>query len=307
MWLPRVVMVNIMALYLSPAAALEVSPPASLPGPYYGEGFLQGTTPEAKAVPPAISPYRLQLHYSVLETRPHSRHSFTQGLIVDGDELIESSGLYGKSFVQRYRIDGSGGERVQRLSRRLFAEGIALVNDKLYVLTWRNGQALVLNPRTLATQQILRYRGEGWGLATWPVSDGPTQLVMSDGSAQLRFRDPETFDMVRTLTVTDQGQPLQNLNDLAVARGLIWANVWYSTAIVAIDPHTGEVVGKIDLAAQAAAQPKNDPDNVLNGIAWDEQRQAFWVTGKRWNQRYLIQVEATPVKVETHPATIPGP
>lgn len=274
------------------------SPVATTTGGYYGEDPQR----DAKQFTPATAAYRTPLQYTVLDTLPHSRRSFTQGLVVDGDELIESSGLYGKSFIHRYPASGMGEGHSKTLPKRLFAEGIALANHKLYLLTWQNGEALVLDPHTLETQDTLTYDGEGWGLATFVQTSGGreyTQLVMSNGSDRLTFRDPDTFAVLRTLTVTDQQQPLHNLNDLAVAKGLIWANVWYSTEIVAIDPHSGEVVGKIDLQAQADEQPGFHPENVLNGIAWDEQRQAFWVTGKRWAKRYLIQVEpaagATPV------------
>lgn len=274
---------------------------------YYGENPEPGEaqTPAATPAVNTASPYRIQFQYTLLDTLPHNRHSFTQGLIVDGDELIESSGLYGKSFLHRYPITNGGPAADQSkvqyklLPKHLFAEGIALVDNKLYLLTWQNRQALVLNPHTLATENVFRYRGEGWGLSAFPQTTAgreQIQLVMSNGSDQLSFRDPETFSVLRTLRVTDQGQPLHNLNDLAVAQGLIWANVWYSTEIVAIDPDSGEVVGKIDLRAQADEQPDTHPtthpDNVLNGIAWDEQRQGFWVTGKRWAKRYFIRVTA---------------
>lgn len=246
--------------------------------------------------------YRIQFDHTVLETLPHSRRSFTQGLIVDGDEMIESSGLYGKSFLHRYPVVGNTDKhdhknkaQYKALPRTIFAEGITLWNNKLYLLTWQNGQALVLNPRTFELQQRLEYEGEGWGLATFVHNeDGKdqAQLVMSNGSDQLTFRDVETFAALRTLAVTDQQRPVHQLNDLTVAQGLIWANVWHSTKIVAIDPYSGVVVGKIDLRDLAAEQPSAHPEDVLNGIAWDEQRQGFWITGKRWAKRYLIRVEA---------------
>lgn len=231
--------------------------------------------------------------YAIVKTLPHSARSFTQGLIVDGDDLIESSGLYGKSFIHRYPVSGSSGsgssgnkkEQYKSLPDDLFAESLTLFNDKLYLLTWKSGRVLILDPNNLELQRTLSYQGEGWGLTTFD-----NELVMSNGSAQLTFRDPEDFSVQRTLTVTDNQKPVNDLNDLAVAHGLIWANVWHESYIVAIDPHSGQVVGKIDLRTLAKRHRSFLSDNVLNGIAWDEQQQGFWITGKRWSKRYLIQV-----------------
>lgn len=288
--LMTVTAITAVTLLTAATAALHTGKVAATSPGYYGED----QPGDAKQFIAAAPSYPVQFQYTVLDTQPHSRRSFTQGLIVDGDELIESSGLYGKSFLHRYPVSGAGREQYHPLPKRLFAEGIALANGKLYLLTWQNGRALVLDPHTFKTESTFAYQGEGWGLATYVQAtdnEAHTQLVMSNGTAQLAFRDPHSFSVLRTVTVTDREQPLHNLNDLAVAHGLIWANVWHSTAIVAIDPDSGEVVGKIDLRAQRDEQPGYGPENVLNGIAWDEQRQAFWVTGKRWAKRYLIRVE----------------
>ncbi len=228
-----------------------------------------------------------QWSYQLLQTLPHSPNSFTQGLVKDGNFLIESSGLYRKSFLHRYpayspeQDDG----QYMPLSADLFAEGIALLDNKLYMLTWRKQQVLVFDPRTLQLQQRLSYQGEGWGLATYGQ-----QLVMSNGSSQLNFRDRHDFAIERTVTVTEAGQPTDRINDLTVAQGLVWANVWFRNDLLAIDPDSGRVIGTVSLEPLANKHRHAKRGAVLNGIAWDEQAQAFWITGKFWDKRYLIRV-----------------
>lgn len=230
----------------------------------------------------------------IAKTLPHSRRSFTQGLVVDGDDLIESSGLYGKSFIHRYPISGDEAGYYKPLPESLFAESLTLMNGQLFLLTWKSGRALVLDPDTLSVKKTLTYQGEGWGLTRLNH-----QLVMSNGSHQLTFRNPDDFSINRTLDVYDNQEPVSNLNDLSAAYGLIWANVWHESYIVAIDPENGRVVAKIDCQNLTRRPRSYDRDNVLNGIAWDEQQQGFWVTGKRWNKRYLIQLDTPPSRHPT--------
>lgn len=231
----------------------------------------------------------------IAKTLPHSDRSFTQGLVVDGNDLIESSGLYGKSFIHRYPISGDEGGYYKPLPDSLFAESLTLIDGKLFLLTWKSGRVLVLDPDTLSLMKTLSYQGEGWGLTHLNH-----QLIMSNGSNQLTFRNPNDFSINRSLNVFDNQRPLNNLNDLTVAYGLIWANVWHAPYIAAIDPDSGQVVAKLDCRNLTRRHRSSDRDNVLNGIAWDEKQQGFWVTGKRWNKRYLIQLE-TPPSMHTTP------
>ncbi|MBR9912513.1 MAG: glutaminyl-peptide cyclotransferase [Gammaproteobacteria bacterium] len=240
---------------------------------------LQWTT--AASARPAIEQYS----YRLLQTLPHDPRSFTQGLVVDGDALIESSGLYGRSFIRRYQRETGATSARTRFPARLFAEGIAIHRDDLYCLSWKAGRVLLFDKVTLAHRATLNYRGEGWGLAQL---DG--QLVMSNGSAELSWRDPANFEVRRRLTVTEQGRPVARLNDLTVQGDLIWANIWQQTRLIAIHPTTGEVVAELDLAELAAAELNHNRENVLNGIAWDEELNGLWVTGKRWQRRYLLQL-----------------
>ncbi len=237
----------------------------------------------------------LHYNYRILQTRDHSTKSFTQGLALYQGDLIESSGLYGKSFVSRYHPSHSKSLQKKRLNRRLFAEGVALFNDTLYLLTWKRGLVLQLDPNTLEARGQLSYHGEGWGLTRYEQ-----QLLMSNGSNQLSFRSPQDFAIVRQLSVTKMGQPLHQINDLTVIPTLsdspskIWANVWHHSSLYAINPNTGIVEAQLDLSALANRHSRVHPDNVLNGIVWDQARQGLWVTGKRWPKRYLIELIAPP-------------
>lgn len=209
--------------------------------------------------------------------------------MVDGDHLIESSGLYNQSFVFRYHASNNRTIARQSLPSSLFAEGVTLIGDQLYCLSWRAGKLLVLDKHSLKKQTKLNYAGEGWGLATFRQ-----QLLMSDGSHQLTLRAPADFTVLRRIPVTYAGKPLSAINDLTVDdNGLIWANVWKQKVIVAINPDTGNVVGRVNLTRLAEKEAGTHPEYVLNGIAWDSAKQGLWVTGKRWYWRYLIKVTET--------------
>ncbi len=205
--------------------------------------------------------------------------------------MIESSGLYGRSFIQRFHPQTNRLEHKRQLHPRLFAEGIAISNDQLYLLLWKQGKVLRYDPDTFELLGHLTYQGEGWGLAT--LGD---QLVMSNGTATLTYRAPETFAPLRTLKVTLDGQELHQLNALTTTDAqspfgkLIWANVWKDNRLFAIDPQSGVVVGLVDLSLLADKNRSSSAEDVLNGVAWDPENQGFWVTGKRWKRRYFIQL-----------------
>ncbi len=226
----------------------------------------------------------VQLDYEVVATREHDTAIFTQGLILRDGLITETSGLYGKSFLVQYRVDS--GEVVQRLAlpRAIFAEGITEFNGWLYMLTWQAGQAYVFDAQTLRQEAVLPLAGEGWGI----THDG-RQLITSDGSATLSVRDPTTFAVVRTLQVRDGRQPWSQLNELEYAREIIWANVWQSPKILAISPADGAVTGVVDLTHLVSPNDKFPGRSVLNGIAYDAQQDAFWITGKWWPKRYLVK------------------
>lgn len=173
--------------------------------------------------------------------------------------------------------------RKRRLSDRLFAEGLALVGDELYQLTWTSGRAFVLRQNDFSLVREHRYSGQGWGLAY----DGE-RLVMSDGSATLRFRDPHTFRVVREVVVREGARAVDALNELEFVEGSVYANIWRSDRVVRIDPESGAVTGWLDLSPMAARERRAGDAGVANGIAWDGRM--LFVTGKLWRSVYGLEL-----------------
>lgn len=242
--------------------------------------------PEPVPAPPSDPPARLALR--VLESYPHDPQAFTQGLLFHDGALYESTGRYGLSSLRR--VDPETGEvLVERaLPAHLFGEGLALAEDRLVQLTWQEGVALRWDPATLERVGETSYRGEGWGL----TYDG-ARLVMSDGTSWLVLRDPGSFAELDRVQVTLEGRPLPNLNELEWVDGAVWANVWGSRSVVRIDPASGAVTAVADLSELAARLPREEARgiDVLNGIAWWPEREAFLVTGKLWPRTFLVEFE----------------
>lgn len=236
------------------------------------------------------------LGYQVIAERHHKSTLFTQGLEIADGLFYESSGLYGKSQLVAYPVaEPEGGTwakisapftRQHKLADTYFAEGLTLVGDKLYLLTWKEGTLLVFNKNTFTLEKRLSYQGEGWGLAY----DGK-QLIRSDGSSQLHFHAPDTFARQKSLQVHEQGQPVSRLNELEYHAGFIWANIWYQDRIIKINPANGEVVATLDLTALREGLNISSREQTLNGIAWDETQQGFWVTGKLWPKMFLLRID----------------
>lgn len=227
-----------------------------------------------------------QLSFDLVSTMTHRRQAFTQGLLLgDNNTLFESSGNYGESHLVRMQA-GSGHLVSARtdLPRHLFAEGLAMHDGTLYLLSWKAGICVLYDPETLDTRGTLNYQGQGWGL-----SSNGKQLVMSNGSHQLSFRNPATFDIERTLNVSLNGRPLARLNELEWVNELIYANIWYEDIIVAIDPTTGQVVQQIDLSLLRSYEHK--AADALNGIAYKPDTNTFLITGKYWSQIYEIKLK----------------
>lgn len=223
--------------------------------------------------------------YQIIARHPHDPAAFTQGLAWADGRLYESTGLYGHSSLRE--VDLTTGRVLRHVALRpwQFGEGIALVGDRVLQLTWKSGQALVWERNSFRTLATFDYPGEGWGLA-W---DG-RRLVMSDGSATLVFRDPDSFAELGRLDVQDAGAPVTRLNELEVIDGEIWANVWGGEHIARIDPATGRVNAWVDLTGLRPEPAPGQPIDVLNGIAWDAEGQRLFVTGKLWPWLYQIRV-----------------
>ena len=212
---------------------------------------------------------------------PHDPSAFTEGLLISNGVFYESTGNYGHSEVRR--VDPASGRVLARhvLPDRYFGEGLARLDDRLYQLTWKSGTAFVYDADTLRPLGQRHYAGEGWGLTRCG-----RQLVMSNGSATLLFVDPTDFSVQRRLRVTEDGRPVTHLNELEAIHGLIWANIWLTDDIVRIDPADGHVVDRIDASALAARMP--DSVDVLNGIAYDADRDRVYITGKYWPALFRI-------------------
>lgn len=222
--------------------------------------------------------------YTILEYTAHDPNSFTQGFSLKEGIFYESSGLYKKSYVHKYAHNGSIPEVKLPLDDNLFAEGLELVGDKLYLLTWRAEQLLVFNKNTLKQENILTYKGEGWGL-----THNGKYFYMSNGSDQISIRSNDDFSQKRRIQVHDAQHTYRHINELEYAKGFIWANVWQSNLILKIQPFSGLVVATYDLTPLTRYNSTQPRHSVLNGIAFDETRDAFWVTGKLWPKRYLLQ------------------
>ena len=223
------------------------------------------------------------IEYRIAVEYPHDPAAFTQGLVFDRDALYESTGLRGRSSLRKVEPATGRVVRQRRLSDRLFAEGLALVGDELYQLTWTAGRAFVLRVKDFSLVREYRYMGEGWGLAY----DG-ARLVMSDGSARLRFRDPATFRVEREIEVRDGARAVDALNELEFVEGAVYANIWRSDRVARIDPASGAVTGWLDLAPIAARERDAGEAGVANGIAWDGR--LLFVTGKLWEAIYGLEL-----------------
>jgi glutamine cyclotransferase len=229
------------------------------------------------------------LEWQVVSRRAHDAGAYTQGLLIGpAGELYESTGLYGESTLRQ--VDRQDGDvlRLMDLSADSFGEGLALVGDRLIQLTWREGIANVWDRSSFELLDTFDYEGEGWGLCL----DGE-RLAMSDGSHELTFRDPSTFEIIEIVEVTVAGEPQPLLNELECVGEHIWANVYRSDRIVRIDATNGQVDGVLDLSGIIAPHPADSTSgDVLNGIAWDPASETFLITGKRWPE--LIEIRVLP-------------
>ena len=239
---------------------------------------------------PALVP---EYAVEIIATYPHDPKAFTQGLVFHNGFIYEGTGgkpARGDDFSSSVRkVHFQTGKVVQQydVPQDFFGEGIAILGDKVYQLTWQERTAFVYNLEDFKLLREMRYAGEGWGL----THDG-TNLIMSDGTHVIRFVNPETFNTIRTIAVNDEkGKPLMELNELEYVKGEIWANVWQSGWIVRIDPATGKLLGRIDLNAISEEEfKKSKTADVLNGIAYDPVTDRIFVTGKNWPRLYEIKV-----------------
>ncbi len=231
--------------------------------------------------------------YEIVNTYPHDAGAFTQGLLFHNGFLYEGTGGDDENNDPFYsslrKVEIETGKVLQKhdVPREYFGEGIALLGDKIYQLTWKEGKAFVYDLETFRLLQEFNYQGQGWGL----TEDG-TNLYQSDGTHVIRVLDPETFKTVRSIIVTDEnGKPVMQLNELEWVKGEIWANIWQKGWIARIDPQSGKLLGRINLDKILDEELKQNRNaNVLNGIAYDEAGDRLFVTGKLWRRLFEIKI-----------------
>jgi glutamine cyclotransferase len=249
-----------------------------------------------------VGPERLRA--KIVRTLPHDTSAFTEGLVVrrasaaGKPSFLESTGGFPDSAttastLREVDLETGSVRRTRTLLERdpnghyVFGEGLTLFGDKLIQLTWSSKRALIYDARSFEKLREASYDGEGWGLTA-----NNTHLIMSDGSSKIRFRDPETFETVRTIDVQLGGKPLDQLNELEFIEGHIYANRWMTNDIYRIDPKTGEVTAVVSVPDLFPELRRTNPDAVLNGIAYDAQSKKIYITGKLWPNVFEVRFEA---------------
>lgn len=231
--------------------------------------------------------------YRIVNRYPHNITSYTQGLEFRDGYLYEGTGRNGRSTLSKINLESGEVLQSKRLASRYFGEGITIVGDKIYQLTWQSNVVFVHDLASFETLTSYYHPTEGWGL----TYDG-SQLILSDGTASLQFIDPESFQVQRTVEVTLEGRPIRNLNELEYINGEVWANVWMTNEIVRIDPATGTITSVVDLNGLIDETTTGGSDGVLNGIAWIANTASdaepgsgrLFVTGKLWTDIFEIEI-----------------
>ncbi len=244
-----------------------------------------GSSSNGTAAAPANKPVA-KYGYQIVNIFPHDSNAFTQGLILVDGNLLESTGQEGFSSLRRVELESGKILKKVDVPEPYFAEGLAALNGKLYQLTWQHHIGFIYDAQTFNRLGQFNYEGEGWGLAT----DGQS-LILSDGSSRIRFIDPASFRVTRSINVTDSGTPVRELNELEYVNGEIYANIWHDNRIATIDPQSGHVNAWIDLTGLMPEGELQDPEAVLNGIAYDQASDKLIVTGKLWPRLFEIKVK----------------
>ncbi len=269
-------MAVVLAAACSPCASCA---PISFPLSF-ASNVVATPTPPASVLSLPAAPI---LTFRIVATYPHDRAAFTEGLVIDGGALYESTGLNGQSSLRR--VDLASGKVLQSvpLDQTYFGEGVTVWKDQIIQLTWKSHVGFVYDKSSFKLLKTFNYPTEGWGL-----THDDTSLIMSDGTPIIHFLDPVTFQETKRITVTDQSQPVFKLNELEYVHGEILANVWQTDRIVRISPDSGQVIGWIDLTGLLSPADRQPPVDVLNGIAYDAVHDRLFVTGKLWPKLFEI-------------------
>ena len=227
----------------------------------------------------------LQRYAKIVESYPHNHLSYTQGLEFDGTDLWEGTGNYGESLIAKVDLKTGKALQEKRIEDNYFGEGITVLGDKIYQLTYKAGKCFVYDKNTLERINTFTYAGEGWGL-----TNNDSLLIMSNGSHKIFFLNPETFETVREIQAFSNQRDFANLNELEWVDGFIYSNIYTTNTIIKIDPKNGQVVETIDCSevVRDGSSPNTD---VLNGIAYDKATGSFYVTGKLWTKLYKVSFD----------------
>ena len=265
------------ALVCSPLACMQDAPTQrASPAPSVNEGAQAAAS--VASVPTDT--------YEIVNSWPHDPQAFTQGLIYLDGALYESTGQYGASSLRKVELETGKVRKKVAVPSEFFAEGMTIFQGKVFQLTWKAQKGFIYDQKSFRKRDEFGYTGEGWGL-----THDEHSLILSDGTNELRFLDPTSFKVTRSIKVLDGVAPLNELNELEYIKGEIYANIWHSNRIARIDPTDGKIKGWIDLTGLRLPQDAGDDDNVLNGIAYDEAHDRLFVTGKRWSKLFEIRLK----------------
>lgn len=223
--------------------------------------------------------------YRVVNSYPHDRSAFTEGLVIENGILYEGTGLRGRSTLRRVDLETGNILQTRELPAQFFGEGVTVYGDRVIQLTWQSNVGLVYDKNSFEPLREFNYATEGWGI----THDGK-RLIMSDGTSTLYFLDPDTFAEIGRIEVSDRGRPITRINELEFVQGEIYANIWQTDRIARIAPQTGQVTGWIDLEGLLSPEAYPGPVDVLNGIAYDAGNDRLLVTGKFWPRLFEIEL-----------------
>ena len=227
--------------------------------------------------------------YEIVDTFPHDRNAFTQGLVFENGVLYEGTGLNGRSTLRKVELETGNVLQMHQLLTKFFGEGITIYGDNIIQLTYKENVGFVYNKETFELLRKFNYPTECWG-----ITHNGSHLIMSDGTPTLYFLNPETFEQVSRIKVYDRNIPVWGLNELEYVEGQIYANIWPTERIAMIAPDKGRVTGWIDMRGLLTQQDYSQPVDVLNGIAYDQKNGRLFVTGKFWPK--LFEIRLMPVK-----------
>ena len=224
--------------------------------------------------------------YKIVNRWPHDTSAFTEGLIFKDGALYESTGRNGSSDLRTVDLTTGNIKNKVDLDAQYFGEGITIFNGSIFQLTWVNHKGFIYDQETFSPLGEFSYEGEGWGL-----TDDGHSLIMSNGTNAITFLDTKTFEVKKVIYVYDNDKPLVSINELEYIKGEIYANIWHSDKIVRINPKSGKILGWIDLTGIIPIEERQDPEAVLNGIAYDQETDRLFVTGKLWPWLFEIKLE----------------